>query len=136
MAEMTTEQKLALVQEISAVRRRLLGSDYIPAGERTLLRARLSELDQQKLAVMAGHWPLFRYNPLLAAQGKAPMTLDSKAPSISLDKYAYNETRYTMLIQSDEEAAERLLKLAQEDVKTRWKMYEQLAAMPVNGDKK
>ncbi len=83
--------------------------------------------EQQKLAVASGHWPLFRYNPNLAKEGKNPMQLDSKAPSIPLQKYAYNETRYTMLAQSNEEAAERLLKLAQEDVNKRWKMYEQLA---------
>ncbi|MBI5034980.1 MAG: pyruvate:ferredoxin (flavodoxin) oxidoreductase [Chloroflexi bacterium] len=90
--------------------------------------------DQQKLAVAAGHWPLFRYNPDLEKQGKNPMQLDSKAPSIPLQKYAYNETRYTMLTQSNEAEAERLLKLAQEDVNKRWKMYEQLAAQ--NGDEK
>ncbi len=83
--------------------------------------------EQQKLAVASGHWPLFRYNPNLAKEGKNPMQLDSKAPSIPLQKYVYNETRYTMLAQSNEEAAERLLKLAQEDVNKRWKMYEQLA---------
>jgi len=91
-------------------------------------------MEQQKLAVNAGHWPLFRYNPRLAAEGKNPFTLDSKAPSISLDKYIYNETRYTMLVRSNEEAAERLLKLAQEDVKARWRWYEQLAAMKYNGE--
>jgi pyruvate-ferredoxin/flavodoxin oxidoreductase len=85
-------------------------------------------LDQQKLAVNAGHWPLFRYNPDLVAQGKNPFVLDSKAPSIPLQKYAYNETRFTMLVQSNEEAAERLLKLAQGDVDRRWKKYEQMAA--------
>jgi pyruvate-ferredoxin/flavodoxin oxidoreductase len=90
-------------------------------------------LDQQKLAVLSGHWPLFRYNPDLVAQGKNPMQLDSKAPSIPLQKYVYNETRYTMLSQSNEEAAERLLKLAQEDVNKRWKQYEQLAAQPGDG---
>lgn len=84
-------------------------------------------LDQQKLAVLSGHWPLFRYNPDLVAQGKNPMQLDSKAPSIPLQKYVYNETRYTMLSQSNEEAAERLLKLAQEDVNKRWKQDQQLA---------
>jgi len=84
-------------------------------------------LEQQKLAVNAGHWPLFRYNPDLAKEGKNPLQLDSKAPSLPLEKYIYNETRYTMLAQSNEEAAERLLKLAQEDVNKRWKMYEQLA---------
>ncbi len=94
-------------------------------------------LSQQKLAVAAGHWPLFRYDPLLVQEGKNPLQLDSKAPSIPLDKYAYNETRYTMLVQSDEEAAERLLKLAQEDVKNRWNMYEQLAAIKYDSaDKK
>ena len=90
-------------------------------------------MEQQKLAVNSGHWPLFRYNPALAAEGKNPFTLDSKAPSISLDKYIYNETRYKMLVQSNEEAAERLLKLGQEDVWARWRWYEQLAAMQFNG---
>jgi len=89
--------------------------------------------DQQKLAVTSGHWPLFHYNPDLTKAGKNPMVLDSKAPSIPLQKYAYNETRYTMLAQSNEDAAERLLKLAQQDVDKRWKLYEQLAAM--NGNK-
>jgi pyruvate-ferredoxin/flavodoxin oxidoreductase len=93
-------------------------------------------LDQQKLAVASGHWPLFRYNPLLPKEGKNPLQLDSKAPSLPLEKYVYNETRYTMLVKSDEEAAERLLKLAQEDVKARWKMYEQLAAIPYDGAEK
>jgi len=90
-------------------------------------------MEQQKLAVNSGHWPLFRYNPALAVEGKNPFTLDSKAPSISLDKYIYNETRYKMLVQSNEEAAERLLRLGQEDVKARWRKYEQLAAMQFNG---
>ncbi len=87
-------------------------------------------LEQQKLAVNAGHWLLFHYNPDLAKQDKNPLVLDSKAPSLPLEKYAYNETRYTMLVQSNEEAAERLLKLAQEDVNRRWKVYEQMAANP------
>jgi pyruvate-ferredoxin/flavodoxin oxidoreductase len=93
-------------------------------------------LEQQKLAMQSGHWPLFRFNPTLVHAGKNPLQLDSKPPSIPLEKYAYNETRYTMLTQSNEEAAERLLKLAQEDVNQRWKLYEQLAAMQYNGNKK
>jgi len=86
-------------------------------------------LDQQKKAVAAGHWPLYRYNPLLANEGKNPFTLDSKAPSLPLEKYVYNETRYKMLTLSDEARSEELLKLAQEDVNARWKQYERLAAM-------
>jgi pyruvate-ferredoxin/flavodoxin oxidoreductase len=86
-------------------------------------------LEQQKLAVQSGHWPLYRYNPGLAAEGKNPLVIDSKEPSISFEQYAYNETRYRMLAQSDEERAEMLLKEAQQDVKARWNLYEQMAAM-------
>jgi len=86
-------------------------------------------LDQQKLAVQAGIWPLYRYNPALIAEGKNPLKLDSKAPSIPVSDYAYNETRYRMLLQSDENRAERLMKLAQKDVVSRWQLYEQMAAM-------
>ncbi len=84
-------------------------------------------IDQQKLAVKSGYWPLYRYNPLLAEEGKNPLMLDSKAPSIPLKEYAYNETRYRMLAGSNPEAAERLLELAQADVEKRWKMYEMWA---------
>ena len=86
-------------------------------------------LDQQKKAAASGYWPLYRYDPRLAKENKNPFQLDSKAPSITLDKFVYNETRYRMLTQSDEGRAEDLLKLAQEDVKERWKMYERLAGV-------
>jgi pyruvate-ferredoxin/flavodoxin oxidoreductase len=86
-------------------------------------------LDQQKLAVNSGHWPLFRYNPALAREGKNPFVLDSKAPSIPLEQYIYNETRYTMLVNSNPEEAKKLLAAAQENVNDRWKLYQHMAAM-------
>ena len=86
-------------------------------------------LDQQKLAVTSGHWPLFRYNPTLAKEGKNPFVLDSKAPSIPLEQYIYNETRYTMLVNSNPEEAKKLLAAAQENVNERWKLYAHMAAM-------
>jgi pyruvate-ferredoxin/flavodoxin oxidoreductase len=90
-------------------------------------------LDQQKAAVASGYWPLMRYNPDLAEQGKNPLQIDSKAPSIPLEEYVYNETRYKMLTQSKPEAAKKLLELAQKDVNERWRLYEHWATMPVNG---
>jgi pyruvate-ferredoxin/flavodoxin oxidoreductase len=93
-------------------------------------------LEQQKAAVQSAYWPLFRFNPALAKQGKNPLQLDSRAPSLPLEKYVYNETRYTMLVHSDPEAAKRLLLLAQEDVNTRWRLYENWAAMLVNAVEK
>jgi pyruvate-ferredoxin/flavodoxin oxidoreductase len=88
-------------------------------------------MNQQKLAVDSGAWPLYRFNPTLAEAGQNPLSLDSKAPKIPLRDYVYNETRYSMLVQSDEARAEKLLKLAQEDVEKRWKQYEALASSAV-----
>jgi pyruvate-ferredoxin/flavodoxin oxidoreductase len=89
-------------------------------------------LDQQKLAVQSGYWPLFRYDPALARTGRNPFQLDSRAPAIPLEKYIYNETRYTMLVHSDPKTAAALLAEAQRDVNERWRMYEYMAAMPAS----
>jgi pyruvate-ferredoxin/flavodoxin oxidoreductase len=84
-------------------------------------------LDQQKAAVQSAYWPLFRYNPALAAAGGAPFQLDSRPPTLPLEKYAYGEGRYTMLVQSAPETAAMLLEEAQGDVNLRWKLYEHWA---------
>lgn len=91
-------------------------------------------LEQQKLAVQSGAWLLYRFNPDLAAKGKNPLSIDSKKPTIPLEQYAYNETRYRMLLQSDEQRAKALMKLAQKDVERRWELYRHMAAMHYNGD--
>jgi pyruvate-ferredoxin/flavodoxin oxidoreductase len=90
-------------------------------------------LDQQKAAVQSGYWPLMRYNPDLIKQGKNPLQLDSRAPTLALDKYIYNETRYSMLRHSQPEVAKALYGLADESVRRRWKLYEYMGAMPGNG---
>src|SRR5262249_36914955 len=70
--------------------------------------------DQQKAAVQSGYWPLLRYDPRRLHEGKNPLRLDSKAPTLPLEKYLYNETRYTMLVQSRPEEAKALLQEARE----------------------
>ena len=91
-------------------------------------------LEQQKLAVQSGYWPLMRYNPALRAEGKNPFQLDSKAPSIRLKDYAYREARYTMLARGNPEHAAALLKEAQDDVERQWRVYSARAAMPGRSD--
>ena len=86
-------------------------------------------MEQQKAAVLSGYWPLFRYDPRLVQGGKNPLQLDSRPPTIPLEKYAYNETRYTMLAQSHPKEAAVLLEQAREDVMSRWQLYEALAHM-------
>ena len=92
-------------------------------------------LEQQKLAVQSGYWPLLRYNPDLTKEGKNPFQLDSKAPSIPLEEYVYNENRYKMLTRTNPEVAKKLLKQAQEEVLRRWKMCEYLAALTFEKNK-
>ncbi len=94
-------------------------------------------LEQQKLAVQSGVWPIYRYNPDFIANGKNPLIIDSKDPSISVQEYAYNETRYRMLVQSDEVRAEKLMNDAKNDVSKRWELYKQMAKIEykaTNGD--
>ena len=94
-------------------------------------------MDQQKKAVLSGYWPLMRYNPDLRKQGKNPLQLDSGRPSIPLEDYINNETRYRMLGRSDSDAAKKLLELARQDILERWHFYEYLSTMPIEdkGDK-
>ncbi len=91
-------------------------------------------LEQQKLAVQSGYWPLVRYNPALRDDGKNPFQLDSRTPSIRLKEYAYREARYTMLARSNPELAATLLKEAQDDVERQWRVYSARAAMPGRGE--
>jgi pyruvate-ferredoxin/flavodoxin oxidoreductase len=90
-------------------------------------------LENQKAAVDSAHWTLFRYDPRNVAQGKNPLKLDSGAPKIKFEEYAYKETRYKMLTKSEPEHAAMLMKHAQEFVDEKWKIYEKMAG---NGDAK
>jgi pyruvate-ferredoxin/flavodoxin oxidoreductase len=91
-------------------------------------------LEQQKLAVQSGVWPVYRYDPRLAHQGKNPLIIENKEPSIPVSQYAYNETRYKMLTKMDEGRAEKLMQEAQQDAKSRWTLYQQMAAMHYEAD--
>jgi pyruvate-ferredoxin/flavodoxin oxidoreductase len=91
-------------------------------------------LEQQKLAVQSGYWPLMRYNPSLRESGKNPFQLDSKAPAIRLKEYSYREARYTMLARSNPALAAKLLEEAQDDVERQWRVYSARAAMPGRGE--
>ena len=94
------------------------------------LREMRDGLEQQKLAVSSGHWILCRRNPALAVEGKNPLQLDSRAPSVPLADYIYKETRYKMLQKSNPETAATLLEAAQANVNKRWAQYAKMAEGP------
>ena len=91
--------------------------------------------DQQKLAVSTGHWPIFRYDPRLKAEGKNPLQLDSRKPKGHISDYIYNEQRYKLLTQINPRVARELLEEAQKGVHEHWASLEQLATDPVTEEK-
>jgi pyruvate-ferredoxin/flavodoxin oxidoreductase len=84
-------------------------------------------LGEHKKAVAAGHWPLYRFNPDLLAQGKNPLQLDSKDPTLPIEEYMMGENRFRSLMTQNKEAAQAFIARAQKDVKLRWSLYKSLA---------
>jgi pyruvate-ferredoxin/flavodoxin oxidoreductase len=84
-------------------------------------------LDQQYRAVASGYWPLIRYDPLVRMAGGNPFLLDSPRPRIPLGEYTGRELRYRGLAIADPAEAERLHRLAAEEVRRQWNTYEEMA---------
>jgi len=103
---------------------------YSPCGEQGYDLS--NNLAQQQMAVAAGHFPLFRFDPRLAWQGKNPMQMDSKRPSIAFKAFAETETRFRMLLKG--EGAEAKLAEIQKQVDDRYSRYEKLAGGGSPGD--
>jgi pyruvate-ferredoxin/flavodoxin oxidoreductase len=83
---------------------------------------------EEKLAVESGYWILYRYNPLLAKEGKNPLILDSKEPKLDYQTFLNNEIRYRTLAQSHPEIAKELFAKAAEEARQRWLAYKKMAS--------
>ncbi|MCT7995476.1 pyruvate:ferredoxin (flavodoxin) oxidoreductase [Laspinema olomoucense] len=97
----------------------------------------VTAMNHQKEIVEAGRWLLYRYNPDLVEQGKNPLQLDMRSPKKGVEYSMYNENRFKMLTKTKPADAKRLLAEAQNDINTRWEMYEYLASRHLeshNGD--
>ncbi|MEM3342021.1 MAG: thiamine pyrophosphate-dependent enzyme, partial [Thermoplasmata archaeon] len=84
---------------------------------------------EEKLAVETGYWILYRYNPLLALEGKNPLVLDSKEPNGKILDFLSGEDRYKSLAEEFPEEAKRLAEEHQKFVMERWKQYQKMAQM-------
>ena len=84
-------------------------------------------LSHQKDAVESGSFPIYRYNPENIKEGKAPLLLDSKAPSKPLAEYMATETRFQVVNKMNPDRYEKLLNKAQEDVKEKRSLLEHMA---------
>ncbi len=83
-------------------------------------------LDQQKLAVETGYWPLYRHDPRRRAAGQSALVLDSPAPKLPLSRFTENEIRYRFLEATDKDRATRLSAVAQENIRDRYESYRRM----------
>ena len=83
--------------------------------------------EEMKKAVDAGYWFLYRYNPLLKAEGKNPFILDSKKPETDFQDFLMGEVRYHTLTLSFPDEAEKLHKALEEDQRNRYEKYRKMA---------
>ncbi len=86
-------------------------------------------LVNQKEAVASGHFPLYRYNPALTEQGKNPLSLDSKTPTMKFSEHALKENRFRMLMKANPETAKRLMEEADKVVQARFERLEKMASL-------
>jgi pyruvate-ferredoxin/flavodoxin oxidoreductase len=91
----------------------------------------LEGYNAQKAAVESGHWPLYRYNPALTKEGKNPLTIDSKDPTIALSDYVYKENRYKQLQKNNPEHSKQLIEEAQKAVTAKLSQLKHMAEMKV-----
>ena len=85
-------------------------------------------LSYQEAAVNAGKWMLYRYDPRLAHEGKNPLQLDCKKPTLPVEEYLMMENRFRSLTKSKPEEAKRLFKMSQLEADAMWSHYEFLAS--------
>ena len=90
-------------------------------------------VEQQKLAVDSGYWPLYRFDPRRRAAGEAPFQLDSAAPKASLRDFVKNETRFRMVEQQDAERFRRLLDQSRQEALRQYAFYEMMAKSGASG---
>lgn len=89
----------------------------------------IAQLEEKK-AVEAGYWNIFRYDPRLADEGKNPFMLDGKAPSASYRDFIMGEVRYNSLTRSFPERAEKLFEKAEKVAADKYAHLEKLARLP------
>jgi len=100
---------------------------YAPCINQGLKRGMGKSQDEEKIAVETGYWPLYRFDPRLAAEGKNPFQLDSKEPAGNFQDFLMGEVRYASLKQSFPEEAARLHAQLESEYMERYQTYKKLA---------
>jgi pyruvate-ferredoxin/flavodoxin oxidoreductase len=100
---------------------------YSPCISQGILAGMGKSQEEEKLAVQSGYWPLYRYNPMLKAEGKNPFILDSKKPDGSLRKFLEGEIRFASLTRTFPQEAERLHAMLEKEFNDRYELLARMA---------
>ena len=102
---------------------------YAPCINHGIKKGMAKAQTEEELAVKAGYWHLFRYNPALKADGKAAFALDSKAPTESYQEFLDGEVRYNSLKRANPEKAARLFAKSEKEAQERYAYLNKLITL-------
>ncbi|MBK1810939.1 pyruvate:ferredoxin (flavodoxin) oxidoreductase [Clostridium sp. YIM B02505] len=120
-------QTIKAIAEAEAYKGPSLIIAYAPCISHGIKTGMGTSMAQEKKAVEAGYWHLYRYNPLLKEEGKNPFVLDSKEPTKPYKEFLNSEVRYTSLMNVFPDAAEHAWEIAEKDARERYNNYKRLA---------
>ena len=123
-------QTLKALLEAEAYKGPSLVIAYAPCINQGIRKGMGKSMEEAKMAVDSGYWPLYRYNPDLSAQGKNPLILESKAPDGSLQEFLSGENRYAQLEKDHPEESKRLRAMLEKVCNERYIYLKQLADLP------
>ncbi len=124
------QQVLKAFQEAEAYKGPSLVIAYAPCINQGIRKGMGKSMEEGKLAVETGYWPLYRFNPDLAAQGQNPFIFESKAPNGELQAFLSGENRYALLEKQAPEDSKRLRMQIEAECKERYEYLKALAALP------
>ncbi len=127
------QQVLKAFKEAEAYKGPSLIIAYAPCINQGIRKGMGKTMEEGKLAVESGYWPLYRYNPLLVEEGKNPFQLESKAPDGTLQDFLKGENRYAALDKINPEASSRLKTELEKEYQRRYNHYKLLSEMPPAG---
>lgn len=128
------QQVLKAFREAEAYKGPSLIIAYAPCINQGIRKGMGKSQEEEKLAVQTGYWPLYRFNPELAKEGKNPFQLDyTKDPNGELQAFLAGETRFAALDKKDPEVSKQLKAELDKAYNERHALYKQLASLPHPG---